>query len=62
MPLPVRKHSTQARKIELRERVLGANEIAAGPVKNRSRANKVVARLMMKGDRHLNQTLKMPAP
>jgi hypothetical protein len=60
--LPGSKLGTQARKVNFRKRLLGASEIATRSIKDRSRTDKIVARLMMKSDRQLNQSLEMPAP
>ena len=60
--LPVCELGTQAREIELRERLLGARQIAKTSVKDGSSTNKVFARLMMKSDRQLNQPLEVLAP
>jgi len=61
MPLPVCKISAQAIEVEIRERVFGAVKISHGPVKNGTGAGKVLARLVMEGDGHLNHALQMPA-
>jgi hypothetical protein len=60
--LPGSKVGTQADKVNFRKRLLCANEVATGSIKDRSRSDKVVPRLMMKSDSQLNQTLEMPAP
>jgi hypothetical protein len=62
VPLPIRKLGTQALKVNQRERVFRPSQIAACPIKDRSRSNKVLARLMMKSDGQLNQALQMSAP
>jgi hypothetical protein len=59
--LPFSKLIAQACKVNFRKRIVGAREIATGSIKDRSRADKVVTRLVMKSDRQLNQTLQMPA-
>ncbi|MFZ3340675.1 MAG: hypothetical protein WA609_01420 [Terriglobales bacterium] len=62
VPLPIGKLGAQALKVNPRERVFCPNQIATCPIKDRSRSNKVLSRLMMKSDRQLNQALQMSAP
>jgi len=59
--LPIHQLTTQPLKIELRKRMLSSLQISHPAIKNRSRANQVLPRLMMKSDRQLNQALHMKA-
>lgn len=62
MLLPIGKLGPQALEVNRWEGILGACEIAAGSIEDGLGADKVVARLMMKGDSQLNQSLQMSAP
>ncbi len=59
--LPGHKLGAQAIEIKLRKRIFRAGQIAERALQHRARANRVVARLVMKGNRQLHQPLKMPA-
>jgi hypothetical protein len=52
--------SAQPIEIDIGKRVLGAVQIAQGPLQNRASTHIVAGRFMMKGDCQLNHSLKMP--
>ena len=57
--MPWRDVAAQAFKIDPWQRFFGAVQISQGAFEHRASPEIVLARGMVKGDRHLNQTLKM---
>ena len=63
MPLPIHQFRAQFVEIEIGKRALAPTKIPQSAGQNRTRADKVASRVMMKSDRQLNQPLQMqPEP